>query len=534
MIFRRITIYFVLLLISCQCIPKSYFQEDARLKPDSTNKLSPAPEGHVWAVIAPQYRKSKVHEWIWGRHYRQVWATPVLVKVLDIRKLPGSLQPKELGGGLQTTSLTLKARNGRLFTLRTLDKDPSKALPPVLRKTFVATIMRDQTSAGNPYAAFTLPPLAKATGIFHTKPQMYYVPLQDNGLGPYSKHFAGKVVMVEEKFKDLESLIPVFGEAADVVDTREMLQNRFKSNRYRVDQLEFARARLFDVLIGDWDRHEGQWNWLEYPNPLTGQVTYKPLPKDRDQTYYRFDDGLIPWLLSRKVPARKIKPLRHNVPDVGGLSYNARFLDQRFLNEVSAGQWAQLAAQMKAALTDEVLTQSLALFPDTIYHLEGRQTLAWLKERVNQLPATATALYKLLAREVTIAATDDKEMFLVKRIDDFTTSVEVQTLPGKNKGKPRQLYYRVFNHQDTKKLTLHGLGEDDEFMVEGSVGQGIRINIYGGLGADKITDKSQVRKGAAKTFVFDTSRGNDLDLGENARNKTKPKVTVHAYDREGF
>ena len=81
---------------------------------------------------------------------------------------------------------------------------------------------------------------------------------------------------------------------------------------------------------------------------------------------------------------------------------------------------------------------------------------------------------------------------------------------------------------------MHGLGEDDEFMVEGKVGQGIRINIYGGLGADKITDESQVRKGAAKTFVFDTSRGNELDLGKNARDKTRPNVTVHAYDREGF
>ena len=30
-----------------------------------------------------------------------------------------------------------------------------------------------------------------------------------------------------------------------------------------VDQQEFARARLFDMLVGDWDRHEGQWRWKE-------------------------------------------------------------------------------------------------------------------------------------------------------------------------------------------------------------------------------------------------------------------------------
>ena len=534
MILKRAVLYLLPLFVFTDCIRRDYYQTDARYQPGPAEKLAPAPAGHVWAAIAPQYRKGRLHEWIWGTHYRVLWATPVPVKVLDVRRVHGGLVAQDLGGGLQTTSLALKDREGRYFTLRTLDKDPSKALPKKLRNTFLGNIMRDQTSAGNPFGAFTLPPLTSAAGVYHTNPEMYYVPVGDNGLGNYSKFFAGKVVMLEEKFQGRESIVPAFGPATNLTDSEEMLKNRFKSNKYTVDQLAFARARLFDVLISDWDRHEGQWNWLEYQNKGTSQVTYKPLPKDRDQTFYQFDDGLLPWVVSQKFPAGKLKPFRHNVPDVEGLIYNSQFLDTRFLNELSAAQWVKMANDMKAALTDDLLARSLARMPDTIYQLEGKLILERLKTRVAALPGTATEFYKLLAKKVTVVGTDEKELFQVKRIDDQTTSVTVQSVPANDHEKPRNLYYRVFHHPETRELILHGLGEDDEFIVEGSVGQGLKILIYGGLGADKITDRSQVKKGRPKTQVFDTSRGNTLSLGEEGLDNTTPKVTVHAYDREGY
>jgi hypothetical protein len=534
MVLKRYIPFLFLLFTLPQCIRQNYFQADARYKPRPEDKLAPAPPGHVWAVIAPQYQHGRIHDWIWGPHYRKVWATPVPVKVLDVGKVHGGLTPLELGGGMQTTSLTLQNPSGRLYTLRTLDKDPSKALPKRLSKSFLGNIMRDQTSAGNPYAAFTLPPLLKAAGIYHTNPEMYYVPLENNGLGKYSSLLGGKVVMLEEKYKGRESIVPAFGAATDLTDSEEMLKNRFRSNKYKIDQLAFAKARLFDVLIGDWDRHEGQWNWLEYPNEVTGQVVYKPVPKDRDQTYYRFDDGLMPWLVSRKFLVRKLRPFRHNIPDVEGLIYNARFIDHRLLNEVTAAQWAKIAADMKAALTDELLARSVALYPEPIYKLEGKTTLTKLKSRVDELPEAASQFYKVLAEKVTVAGTDEKELFLVKRLDDQTTSVTVQSLPEEGKEQPRNLYYRVFHHQETEELTLHGLGEDDEFILEGEVNEGLKIKIYGGLGADKVTDKSRVKKGAAKTLVYDTTRGNKLDLGKEGKDKTTSKVTIHAYDREGY
>ena len=40
-----------------------------------------------------------------------------------------------------------------------------------------------------------------------------------------------------------------------------MLSNLDKDNDNSVKGKEFLRARMLDIYIGDWDRHEDQWRW---------------------------------------------------------------------------------------------------------------------------------------------------------------------------------------------------------------------------------------------------------------------------------
>jgi hypothetical protein len=53
--------------------------------------------------------------------------------------------------------------------------------------------------------------------------------------------------------------------------------------KYIVDENEYIKARLFDMLIGDWDRHYDQWRWAEYKKKAI--VIYKPIPRDRDRFF---------------------------------------------------------------------------------------------------------------------------------------------------------------------------------------------------------------------------------------------------------
>ena len=72
-----------------------------------------------------------------------------------------------------------------------------------------------------------------------------------------------------------------FGFAEEAVSTNTMLEKLLEDNDDLVDDRAYLRARLFDMLIGDWDRHQDQWRWAEFENKGKGK-TYVPIPRDRE------------------------------------------------------------------------------------------------------------------------------------------------------------------------------------------------------------------------------------------------------------
>ena len=486
----------------------------------------------VLITAGRHYDKSRVHAFFFGKHYRDVWAAPVPAGVFDAQKIAGGLKVTKLGGGQQTTSLTLENPDGREFALRTIDKNPEGVIPEWLRLPFLTNIVLDQTSAINPYAPFVLPPMAGAAGIFHTTPRLYYVPDDDESLGEHAPEFQGKAVLFEEKFEGKEGLNPMFGEAEDFASTKKMLRKRFDQGDHLPDQHAFARARLFDVLIGDWDRHEGQWEWAEYKEK--DKTVYRPVPKDRDQVFFKFDDGVVPWIVSRRFLIRKFRTFKEEVKDLEGLIFNAQFIDHRVLNELTAEDWQKAATEMKTALTDEVIENAIRLFPDTVYQLVGAETIAKLKSRRDQLPGIAHEFYRILAQEVSIVGSDQEDKFEVTRLSDTETAVTVYLYDEDNPSASLQTYSRVFLNKDTKHLTLYGLERDDIFELEGKANKGIKITIFGGPGEDEIIDKSEVQQGHNRVLIRDTLEGAEIEEGKNTKKRLTPDVRVHAFDREGF
>ncbi|MDQ6813522.1 MAG: hypothetical protein M3040_07300 [Bacteroidota bacterium] len=206
----------------------------------------------VFAAIAPAYDSvGGFHRFWLGESYRKLWAAPVKMRVFHLSKEKGGLTILQRGGGLQTKSLRLKDARGRQWVLRTIQKYPERGLPEKLRKTVAKDILQDQVVTGHPYSALTVPPFAKALNIPHSNPEIVYVP-DDPALGTYRADFANSVLLFEER------------EAVDTLksDNTEKAQEELKNdNDNRVDQRLVLRARLLDILMGDWDRHEDQWLW---------------------------------------------------------------------------------------------------------------------------------------------------------------------------------------------------------------------------------------------------------------------------------
>ena len=57
-----------------------------------------------------------------------------------------------------------------------------------------------------------------------------------------------------------------------------------EENDHRADQFAVLRARLLDIIIGDFDRNLDQWKWATSD---TGKgKLYYPIPRDRDQAFF--------------------------------------------------------------------------------------------------------------------------------------------------------------------------------------------------------------------------------------------------------
>lgn len=493
-------------LAASGCTSRHFFQADARVGPGSTQAL-PATADSVRVTAGRQYNKhSGFHALFWGRHYRSVWAAPITVPVLQLATAaPGGLKFGKAGGGYQSISMTLEGRQKREYALRALDKDPSRTLPKVLRPTFLLTVVRDATSAAMPYGALTVPPLAQAAGVPHTRPRLVYVRPDETGLGTMSERFRGKVALLEEKYEELASTTPDLAGTTNFVGGETVLKKMYFHPAYYFDQPAFLRARLLDIWLGDWDRHERQWDWATFPE-AGGQVRFQPIPKDRDQVYFRFDDGLVPWLASRRFIAPQFHTFHEHYGYLPGLVYQAEFIDQRALSQLTRADFQRMAADLQRRLPDSVIERAMRRLPPAVFAFEGNRLGGHLKARRQALPQAADAFYLKLAREPNLGGTALAERFVVHRYPDSTTvhvfSSALHTPTAADSLRFRRTYFTA----ETRTLILDGLGGDDIFDVRTTgPGRPIRLHLYGGEGRNEL-----LREGGARRLKFYLQGASDL------------------------
>tara|TARA_R110001599_G_scaffold337536_1_gene555927 strand:+ start:15763 stop:19446 length:3684 start_codon:yes stop_codon:yes gene_type:complete len=493
--------------------------------------LSFAGRDTVFAASELYHERSNFHINMFGQNYRNEWAAKVKVPFFDIGIEKGGLEILQRGGGHQTISLRLEAENGKQYVLRSMDKNPALTLPQEFRKTFIKSIVQDGISASHPYAPFILPPLADAAGIFHTNPKVVYIP-NDPRFGIHRQDFANTLALFEERPNKENIKEPFFGSGDDVLSSPDLYEKLRKDNDNHVDQVFVARNRLFDFWIGDWDRHDDQWRWVEY-DKKDDEKLYKPIPRDRDVAFFA-GEGLFKKVASSKWAQPALRGFHDDIdylPSMG--SYRIRYFDRIFMTEVSMESWIAQARELKAALTDEIIESSIRQWPDEIYDLHGEEIIRKLKNRRDNLEKYAKDYYLLISKEVDVLASDKQELFKVERLDDEHTKVTVQKIS--KKGNLQTIYERTFKTSETDEIRLFGFDGNDRYEITGEVNKGIKVRIIAGDDDDVIVDNSKVRGLGKKTIVYDTESGTDLQVSSETRNLTTDKdPNINAYNRQEF
>ncbi len=439
-----------------------------------------------------RYRAGGFHRILFGREYRDLWASPISVPLLDMQTAGGGLTPTTAGGGFQTKSLRFRGNDGLQYGFRSVDKDPD-VLPPGLQGTVVERLVQDQISSAHPAGPALAAPLMGAAGILHTDPRLVVLP-DDPALGEFRERFAGTLGFFEER-AITEHAAPFAG-AIEIIDSDDLFDRIQATPENRIDAQSFLAARLFDLLIGDWDRHRGQWGWARFADETV--THWEPIPEDRDQAFVRFD-GLL--LSMGRVTTPQLVNFGERYPNMLGLTWNGRELDRRVLVELEWPAWDSVATTLQKRLTDAVIDSAVSQMPRTFRRIDGMRMAHALKSRRDLLGVAADRFYRLLAHEVAVHGTDASELVRVERNSDGSTEVALFSAAADRARDP--FFQRVFVPEETSELRIYMHGGDDRVLIRGD-GSGIKLRFIGGAGDDVLVDSS--RTGGVLFYAADGDR----------------------------
>lgn len=451
-------------------------------------------------------KKSSVFEYLWGKRYRAYFGTKVSAPVAYLDTLYGGLNVTKKGGGHQSYSIRLKDDYEREFSMRSLRKNPLKFLKFSVQGvayneeeyegTVPVELISDFFTSAHPYMQMVINPLARSVDVNHANTKLYYIPKQET-LGFLNQKFGNELYFIEQRpsdeqlnYKGYRRTLDGNGKITDFESTTDMLEKIKSDESYTVDQQSYVRARVFDMLIGDWDRHQDQWRWAEYETP-DGKKEFNPIPRDRDNAFPKFDGNavsVIQWFIPI---TRQFQSYGSTIKNLKWLNYNGGRLDQTLLQNFDTQGWEKEARYIQEHLSEAAIDSAFLTLPEAVQDRVSEGIKKNLKMRLKNLDRYAREYGAYLNKTVAVHATEKDDAIYVTRLGNGKTKVEMRRLLSDEKNIT--FYERIFAADETKEIWIYGLGDDDKFHVSGTDNAKIFVRFIGGYGKDEYTVSNRKR-----------------------------------------
>lgn len=498
--------------------------------------------------------KRGLYKKLWGERYRKYYSTNVNVPIVSLDTLFGGLIPTRKGGGHQSKSLRLEDSQGREYVMRALRKNAVQYLQAVAFKdqyiegqfndTYTEELLLDVFTGSHPYAPLAVGTLADAAGVYHTNPVLYYVPKQ-NSLGQFNDDFGDELYMIEERAADGHGDKVSFGFSNELMSTNDMLKKLQKNEDHILDEAAYIRARLFDMLIGDWDRHQDQWRWAVFKE--NEKTIYRPVPRDRDQAFSIMSDGALLSFATEIIPdIRLLRSYDEDIKSVKWFNLEPYPLDITLINEADQELWNDQVKRITENITDEVINEAFTNFPEEVNDATVEEIKKKLKGRRTNLQKISDSYYKHINKYAIIKGTNKDDMFEIERLPNGNTKVSAYRI---KKGKKGGMFYqRVYNRADTKEIWIYALDDKDVFEVKGEGDKLIPLRLIGGQNKDtyNILNGKRVKlyDYKSKESEFITNKGikkltddyevNTYDYTKFKNNSNQFIPTIGANPDDGF
>ncbi len=506
-----------------------YGFEDGREMLLFTHKAIEAPEQYDLEQLPVEYpafakasvydqervEKSSVYESVWGTKYRDLYGTKINAKVGILDSLKGGLTVARSGGGHQTRSLRLVGPTGKEYNLRALKKSAVQFLQTTVFKenavaeSFEATatedLLFDFYTAAHPYAALTIPKLSDAIGVYHTNPEIYYVPKQ-KALGNYNNEYGDELYMLVERPEANHKDLATFGTPENIESTADVFEKLRRDEKYKVDEPFYIKARMFDMLLGDWDRHQDQWRWSEYEDEQ-GNFLFKAIPRDRDQVFSNFDGAVFATLRTMIGLTKQFATYDEDLNNVKWFNTAASYLDRSLAQNSDRNVWIEQARYIQDNLTDEVIEEAFKDLPEEIYtDASTARIIKNLKIRRGNLVKIAERYYEYLSKLAILRGTDKDDIIEINRIADGKTKITIYR--NKDGEKSGIVAERLFLRDETREIWVYALDDDDIIYATGTGKDKIKVRVIGGQNND----------------VYDLENGDDISIYDH---KSKENTIVN-------
>lgn len=436
-----------------------------------------AGQDSAWARLRPKYDAvGGLHRAFFGENYRKEWSDSTFLPVINLSTIDGGLKPVRLGGGHQTVSLRLVSANGKEWVLRNIEKDASVLLPIEIRKTFARDVVDDAMSAQHPFSPLVVAYIAEAAGIAHADPVIGLIN-ESPILGEHNKYFAGKVCLLEER----EPM-------GDSENSARMFSDLLNDNDNNIDAEGFLKARLLDLLIGDWDRHPDQWRWVDTRKGKTKY--YLGIPRDRDQAFY-VNQGLIPRLVSRPWFVPSLQGFRGEIWFPNYSLKEGSFMHAWPAMHMPYEKWMLITKKFVAALNDSVLDNGLRKMPESAYRRRHEQLLQALKERRDNIPHAIESYFHFVNRIAELRFSNKHEFISVKDSAGGFITVTANKI-AKSSGQVN-LFNSTYQSNVTKEIHIY-TGDGNDSVVVDIQNSPVKVRVISGNGSKAINVQNARKK----------------------------------------
>jgi hypothetical protein len=475
---------------------------------------------------------------LWGKHYRELYYEPVSVKAVSLNTLYGGVSvrmhiPKMHG-------LVLDDRHNNTYFLKPLGGGTSFLEstffrnvynPDDFKNTYLGDFIEEAYTIIHPYTFVASGQMADKIGLMSFNPQIVYIAeTADCDTITDGTGLQNKLVSISE--------IPGMEQYQYARTTEEVLKQLAKDNKYHIDQVKYIRTRMFDMLIGDWNKIAESWYWLE--NNVGDTIIYEPVVVDRSHAFSKVE-GMFFTPLLKMLGLNFITNYNHRIKDVKKLNELGYALDIALTQPSDESLWIQEAKYIQDNLTDPVVDAAFSRLPSEMQTPQLDEIKANLKIRRNSLVSTAKDYYRALQQTPVIAGTDSKDKFVIDEDQEGTLRVKLYDTNNDN-----LVWEKKYEPKRTKEIWLYSLDGDDIFEIN-KKHSSVPVFLIGGKGLNdyNVDSGKKVRiyepkaqkerldsvKGVRKIYPRD--EGNTLKYDYENLRHTKWKVTpIGLYDSD--